>query len=176
MPEISSERRWTALAPLFRRFRAWSEDGAWLAFPTGLEVGVRAAAEARETLPILANIVLPAGLIWGSRPGLETRLEMSWMTTTFTVGRVSHRGVKVVFKNLSSRRTTRTAVLLQMKLKCLPKGSGESIEGLLHRCALGHWPAGPFEVKDRIPEATNPLRISPELLLTLRGQDADMVD
>ncbi len=46
-----------------------SEDGAWLAFPTGLKVEGRAAAEASETLPILANLILPARLPWGSRPG-----------------------------------------------------------------------------------------------------------
>ncbi len=39
------------------------ENGARLAFPTSLEVGLRSAAEARKARPIFADLVLPAGLL-----------------------------------------------------------------------------------------------------------------
>ncbi len=69
MPDIISERRWDGFGAIVQTLSGVSEDGAWLAFSTGLKVGVRAAEEARETIPILANLILPAGLPWGSRPG-----------------------------------------------------------------------------------------------------------
>ncbi len=96
-------------------------------------------------------------------------MDISRVTAIFTEECVAHRWVKVVFDQMSSRQTTRTALLLQMKLEGLTKGSGESVEGVFLRFALGHRLFGPLEVKDGIPEVSNPLCIGPKLLLTSGG-------
>ncbi len=77
---------------------------------------------------------------------------MPRLTTIFTVQRIAQYRIKVVFTDMSSRRTTSAALLLQVKLEGFTKGSSELAQGVLSRCTLGDGLVGPFDINDSISE------------------------
>ncbi len=77
---------------------------------------------------------------------------MRRVTTIFTVERIAHYRIKVVFNDMSSRPTTSAALLFQMKLEGFTKGCSELAKGVLSRRTLGDGLVGPIDIHDSISE------------------------
>ncbi len=79
---------------------------------------------------------------------------MSRVATIFTIERVAHHGIRVVFNYVSSRRATRAALLLQVKLEGFTKRGSEPIEGVLCRRILRNRLVGPFDIHESVQEVS----------------------
>ncbi len=77
---------------------------------------------------------------------------MSRVATIFTVERIAHQGIGVVFNHVSTRLATRAALLLLVKLEGFMKRGSEPIGSVLCRRTLGNQLVGPFDINDGVPE------------------------